>query len=374
MNTQTRSVDIQGMSKSSSEPIEYIVDHVKSAIKDPGGSKRYLEIQTRLLSPSSVIFVTQAFLHVSSSIVIDLPKADNSAIRVQGIVKDCKHNSGRFHVCVVEFDKKLDLSQFIKPASLKGGDQAVSDDTGEISAEGPQPVNVLYLDDLDSDRYLLQHKAKDSHINITLADSTGSACDKIKLEKYDVVLCDFHLEDTTAIDVIPMIRPELYTGPIIIMTAETRSSELARMLEAGADAVITKPVTLSRLSSTIQAVLAENDEKDKDCQCSYDPFDAPPEDSDLATRYIPMLTRYRDEFIRAKQKRDLEAALRACRSVMGSASGYCFQRLGGSAERAYAAIEAARNIDLAGSPVTDFIEHMKAIIESANKLEEAGAA
>ncbi|RNC80733.1 MAG: response regulator [Phycisphaera sp.] len=358
------------MRTNSSEPIEYIANHVKTAIKDPGGTRRYLEVQTRLLTPSSVVFITQAFLHVSSIAMIDLPKADNTAIRVKGTITDCKHNGGRFHVCVVQLENKLDLAQFMRQVPSNNVSSDGNPSSTESTADGLKPINTLYLDDLDSDRNLLQHKAKGSHIKITVADSTGSACDKLKLENYDVVVCDFHLEDTTGIDVISMIRPDLYSGPVIIMTAETRDEELARMLEAGADAVLTKPVTMSRLSSALNAVLAESADNGPE---QYDPFDAPPEDMELASSYIPMLTRFRDEFIRAKQKRDIESSLRACRSVMGSASGYGFQRLGGTAERAYAAIQAARNIDLAGSPVTDFIEHMKAIIDSANKLEEAGA-
>lgn len=357
------------MRNDGSQPIEYIADHVKTAVKDPGGTKRYIEVQTRLLTPSSVIFVSQAFLHISSNVMMDLPKADNTALRVQGTIKDCKHNGGRFHICVVQLEKKLDLAQFMRQVP-NNNISTEEKSSSEADADGLKPIHALYLDDLDSDRMLLQHKAKDSHIKITVADSTGSACDKLKLEKYDVVVCDFHLEDTTGIDVISMIRPELYSGPVIIMTAETHDKELARMLEAGADAVLTKPVTMSRLSSAINAVLAESADNEPEL---YDPFDAPPEDMELASSYVPMLTRFRDEFIRAKQKRDLESSLRACRSVMGSAGGYGFQRLGGTAERAYAAIQAARNIDLAGSPVTDFIEHMKTIIDSANKLEEAGA-
>lgn len=343
------------MPDSDSEPIEYIVDHVKSAIRDPGGTKRVLEIQTRLLTPTSVIFVSHAFLHVSTSIVIDIPLASRESVRVRGTIKDCKHKEGREHVCVVELDEPLRTKQFTESPIQNS----------EIE------LKVLYIEDLDADRLLLQHKAKGSNLGISTADTIESASDKLRKSEYDVVVCDYHLEKTSALDVLKKIRPELYTGPFVIMTAETRDTELARMLEAGADAVLTKPVTMRRLSSAIHAVLSVSADQETDF---FDPFDAPPEDMGLALSYIPMLAQFRDDFIRAKQSLELEPSLRACRSVMGSASGYGFQRLGGTAERAYAAIHAAQSIQLAGSPVTDFIEHMKAIIDSANNVGQAEAA
>ncbi|MFI4872501.1 MAG: response regulator [Phycisphaerales bacterium JB061] len=355
----------------SSAPMDYVVSRVKAAVKDPAGSHRNLEVQTRTISPTQISFVVQTFLHNESVIVLDLPKLDGAPLRVKGTIKVCQHNNGLLHICLVELENKLDLSMFIKPPSTPLSKKPVSDNAPE-SANGAQlqPLSVLYIDDQDADRKLVTYQTKDTHIELVSADSTGSACDLLKLDTFDVVVCDFHLEDTTGIDLLNKIKPELYSGPVIFATAETRETELVKMKTAGADEVITKPLDITRLSAAIAAVLDENrDQQTK----SFDPFDAPPSDMDFAKSYIPMLTRLRDDMARAKAKRDVALAKTVCRSVMGTAGGYGFQRLSRTAERAYAAIDAANNIDLAGKPVAEFRSQMDTIIQAASPETEAEA-
>lgn len=364
LNTYALDADFVAMANGDTAPIDYVVSHVKSAVKDPAGSKRYVEVQTRTISPTQITFIVQAYLHENSSIVLDLPKPDGTALRVTGTIKVCQHNNGLLHICLVQLTNKLDLTMFIKPDQNLPA-KALSDGTTDeqADAEGEQQLTVLYIDDQDADRMLVKHQTKNSRIDLVSADSTGSACDLLKLDRFDVVVCDFHLEDTTGIELLNRIKPDLYSGPVIFATAETRETELQKMKSAGAAEVLTKPLNLSRLSAAIEAVLEEDHETNRQ---GFDPFDAPPSDIEFAKSYIPMLARLRDDMTRSKNKRDVELAKTVCRSVMGTASGFGFQRLSRTAERAFAAIDAANNIDLAGKPVAEFRAQMETILNAAN--------
>jgi CheY-like chemotaxis protein len=347
----------------SSAPIDYVVSKVKATVKDPAGSRRNIEVQTRTISATKITFIVQAFFHQGSNVELDLPMPDGSVLRVAGTVKICQHNDGLLHICLIELENKLDLMMFI-PKSERASKTASADQSHSDSecAELPQ-LSVLYIDDQDADRRLIKHQTKNSHINLVAADSTGSACDLLKLDRFDVVILDFHLEDTTGIDLLTRIKPDLYVGPVIIATAETRESELEKMKSAGADEVLTKPLDLARITAAIDAVLEEDQDKQKP---GFDPYDAPPSDFEFAKQYIPMLALLRDDMTRSKSKRDVELAKTVCRSVMGTASGYGFQRLSRTAERAFAAIDTANNIDLAGKPVAEFRSQMESILEAAD--------
>ncbi len=344
------------------ESIPYVTSHVKLAIKDPGGSKRYVEVQTRSISTSRVTFIAQTFCHVNSVAVIDLPKPDGSAMRIRGVIRDCIHSKGRMHAVLMEFESKLDLSVFMPP-EMKEMLAAKRESKADPSeTEQRRVVRVLYIDDHDADRMLMKHRTKSTHIELVAVDSAGGACDKLKLEKFDAVLCDFHLDDSNGLEVMSQIRPSLHTGPVIMVTAETSETEFERMIEAGADAVLTKPLDVLRLSAVIEAAI---DAASNPAAIRLDPFDAPSSDEDLIRSFIPVLVRHSEDFARAKSKRNAELARKTCRAVAGTAGGFGFHRLARSAERALAAIDAAGNLDLAGKPLNEFRLHLGAIIAAA---------
>lgn len=339
----------------------YVQHHVQMVIKDPGGSKRYVELETRAISPSRLTFVAQVFCHMDSVAVIDLPKADGSCLRIKGIIKDCIHSKGRLHAALLEFESKLDLTQFFPPTPKSATTQQTQQTDPASSTDRP-PVKALYIDDHDADRMLMKHRTKGTHITLETVESSGAACDQLKTEIYDIVLCDYHLDDINGIDVLTQIR-SFYTGPVIFTTAESSVPEFEKMIEAGATSVLTKPIGLARLNTTIEAALDTADDK---AALRLDPFDAPSTDAELTRSYIPVLMRMRDEFTRAKAKRNIEIARTVCRSISGSAAGYGLTRLARSAERSLAAIDAAGNLDLAGKPVKEFVHHLGVIIEAAN--------
>ncbi|TKA90926.1 response regulator [Halopseudomonas bauzanensis] len=72
----------------------------------------------------------------------------------------------------------------------------------------------------------------------------------------DLLLADYHLEGgMTGLELIEAMRQEeLYTGPAVLVTADT-SDELARSAEAANVLLIYKPVLPARLRRLVQSLL-----------------------------------------------------------------------------------------------------------------------
>jgi len=343
----------------------YVVNGVGITFEDPGGSHRKLEVQTRTLTTSHVAFVVHAYCHVSSVGLIDLPKPDGSTIQVRGVVRDCVHSKGVLHVTLFEFEKRIELDDFIMPDPSKLKPLTGRSKDGEAGGAGDEEelpaVSVLYIDDHDADRLLIERCSQGSRLDVTCVDTPGVACDQLKLRPYDIVLCDYHLDGTTGIDTIKLIKPDLYSGPVIIVTAETNESLLASLYEGGADAVLTKPIGIGRLESSISALVDESKAK----AVLLDRFDAPSQDAKHTFSYIRILNRLRNEFVRARKHGDTELAREVCRKVRGSAGGFGFERLSRSAERALAAIDIAGDIEQTGELVEEFERLLKSIVTTA---------
>lgn len=104
----------------------------------------------------------------------------------------------------------------------------------------------LEISDLVSD-YLT---GEDYKIDIT--HTAQQALDNFLKNKYDLVLLDLMLPDTSGMEVIKEIRKSS-TVPIIIATARDNDTDKALGLNLGADDYVTKPFSLIELSARIRA-------------------------------------------------------------------------------------------------------------------------
>lgn len=72
-------------------------------------------------------------------------------------------------------------------------------------------------------------------------------------ESFDLYLLDWHLPDTDGLEVLKAIRA-LAEVPVIFTTLRDRDDDVARVLQAGADDYIAKPVRQGELLARIEAV------------------------------------------------------------------------------------------------------------------------
>lgn len=73
-------------------------------------------------------------------------------------------------------------------------------------------------------------------------------------ESFDLYLLDWQLPDIDGLEVLKEIRARAPRSPVIFTTARDRDDDVARVLQAGADDYIAKPVRRGELLARIEAV------------------------------------------------------------------------------------------------------------------------
>ena len=87
------------------------------------------------------------------------------------------------------------------------------------------------------------------------AESAGQGLQRIKDERFDVVLLDVNLPDMDGRELCRLMRRQGVKAPIIMLTAADTDSDTILGLEAGANDYITKPFKLNVLLARLRAHL-----------------------------------------------------------------------------------------------------------------------
>jgi signal transduction histidine kinase/DNA-binding NarL/FixJ family response regulator len=114
------------------------------------------------------------------------------------------------------------------------------------------PLRVLVLDDDALDRMAAVRALRqlEERPKFEEADCADAAFAKLREGAYDLVLIDYMLGDSTALDLLPSLRREFPDCTIIVLTGHTEASIAVELMKAGASDFISKdelsPDTLER--------------------------------------------------------------------------------------------------------------------------------
>ncbi len=92
--------------------------------------------------------------------------------------------------------------------------------------------------------------------SVDVASNGSEALDLMKRKPFDLVLMDVQMPDIDGLEVTRRYRAEEREGhvPIVALTAHTRREDRDRCLEAGMDAVLTKPIDRTQLAEIIASL------------------------------------------------------------------------------------------------------------------------
>ncbi len=117
---------------------------------------------------------------------------------------------------------------------------------------------ILVVEDEESllmlERILLSSKG----YKVTGVTDGKAALDEIQKNKPDLVLLDIMLPVMDGFELCKAIKenPETSHIPVIMLTAKKSSQDVARGMEVGADAYITKPFKSAKIVEVIEGFLA----------------------------------------------------------------------------------------------------------------------
>jgi len=112
------------------------------------------------------------------------------------------------------------------------------------------PSRVLYIEDNPSNRDLLTNlMARTPEWTITLAATGKGGLELARAHPPTVILLDLHLPDIGGATVLQLLKatPATAAIPVAILSADAQPSQIKRLLAAGAERYLTKPLKISDL-------------------------------------------------------------------------------------------------------------------------------
>lgn len=117
---------------------------------------------------------------------------------------------------------------------------------------------ILYIEDNDSNARLLQ-RIIESRLGVKFLTSKSGlhGFELARQHRPDVILLDLYLPDISGEQVLSRLRQDRKTAdiPVLVITADATSSHADRLLAAGAQSYLTKPLEMPKLFSAIEEAL-----------------------------------------------------------------------------------------------------------------------
>ena len=115
----------------------------------------------------------------------------------------------------------------------------------------PQGINLLIVEDSATLRRLWCKLLIDEGCIVDAAGNGREALDKCAEKKYHVVLMDITMPVMSGDEAVKRLRELGWDQAVIALTANAMESDKQKYIEAGMDAVLTKPCKMHNLKSVI---------------------------------------------------------------------------------------------------------------------------
>lgn len=119
--------------------------------------------------------------------------------------------------------------------------------------ETSDKIKILVVDDELSMRQFLQILLKKEGYDVTTAENGRIALDKLKNEKFSVILMDYNMPE--AIDGIDLLNEMLHRSPksqIIVITAYASTEQAIKAIELGAVDYVSKPFNVAEIRDIVK--------------------------------------------------------------------------------------------------------------------------
>jgi signal transduction histidine kinase/ActR/RegA family two-component response regulator len=145
-----------------------------------------------------------------------------------------------------------------EPAAVS--QKALARDEVTASRAYTSAKTVLYVEDMvENVRLVEQILARRPSVTLIPAMLAGVALDLARQHHPDLVLLDLHLPDLPGEEVLARLRADPGTSgiPVIVLSADATQDHIHRLTAAGADAYLTKPISVRALLQSVDQTLGE---------------------------------------------------------------------------------------------------------------------
>ncbi|KAF0112121.1 MAG: multi-sensor hybrid histidine kinase [Chloroflexi bacterium] len=121
----------------------------------------------------------------------------------------------------------------------------------------PSDLKILLAEDNEINQHLMLRILSRIGYSAALANNGIQVLNKMDQEDFDVILMDIQMPEMDGVTATKLIRahyPATKQPKIIALTAESSKGEKDKYLDAGMDAVLTKPIQLDNLISVLELI------------------------------------------------------------------------------------------------------------------------
>lgn len=264
-------------------------------LTQPSGTVMSIKAPVGDLSRGGMAFLYHGFVHVGTKGRVQLVTTRNSWQFVEGTVVRCEYVEGGIHLVCMQFKHAIDISSFCCNTT---------------------PKRILMVDDDAGMRKLVGVHLKQLNVEITEAENGEEAIAAVGAGAFDVILMDIEMPKLDGVAAIKQLRESGYGGNTIALTALSAEGDRERLLQAGFDQYLAKPVTRESLT---QALVEIEDEPLFSTMADNE------EMLELINQFVDGLAPLVSELEKATAKGETDAMKRIVRSLKGQAGSYGFE-------------------------------------------------
>ncbi len=121
-------------------------------------------------------------------------------------------------------------------------------------------MRVLVVDDFQTMRRIITNLLRQLGFNNVAEAADGKAAlDKVRSEKFDLIISDWNMPNMTGIEFLKEVRQDatLKDTPFIMVTAEGKKENVIAAVQAGVNNYIVKPFNAATLKEKMTKVIGE---------------------------------------------------------------------------------------------------------------------
>jgi CheY-like chemotaxis protein len=146
----------------------------------------------------------------------------------------------------------------LTPATARG--ETARPEEAAAESEAPQELRVLAAEDNDTNQLVLKTLLSQAGINPTLVENGRQALEAWEAQHWDIILMDIQMPIMDGVAATCAIRErEKTTGrprtPILAVTANAMTHQVAEYEAAGMDGMVPKPIDITALFGAMERAL-----------------------------------------------------------------------------------------------------------------------
>lgn len=305
------------------------------AIKQAGSTQSY-SVTPRNLSTTGVAFVHGGYVHPGSPVAVAMRDLREQLRTMTGRVMRCVHVQGRLHEVGVRFAQQINPKDFVPP----GDEPAFNVEKVELERLHGR---ILIVEDFRADQRLMAFHFRGSQLELMYAQDATSAIDSID-NSVDLVFLDTTLPDKPGIEALAELRMKGYAGPVIAIIPGDDRDARARLLRAGANEVLSKPLDADLLRQAAAEFLIAGGCEPESMSMLYSSV-RDPKMRELIEMYVTDCNRIGEEIADHVESGDVQKTTRAIEQLVGSAAAHGFDAIDRLARDAIASLGSVQALD-----------------------------